>query len=104
MDNAKENLKYNAVTNVAFLHGSYEAIPSRKFDVVLSNITKNINMGLLHHLANQLYNDGYLMLEGFLNFDLKEVDQTTTALGFDLIRNVSKGDRECLLYKKGTSK
>lgn len=104
VDNAKENLKYNSVTNVSFLHGSYEAIPSRKFDVVLSNITKNINMGLLPHLANHLSTDGYLMLAGFLNFDLKEVDQTTTALGFDLIRNVSKGDWECLLYKKGTSK
>lgn len=104
VDNAIENLKYNAVKDVSFLHGSYEAIPRRNFDIVLSNITKNINVGLLPHLAKHLSTDGYLMLAGFLNFDLKEIDNTTTALGFELIRNVSKGDWECLLYKKGTSK
>ncbi|MFT5724819.1 MAG: ribosomal protein L11 methyltransferase [Bacteroidia bacterium] len=104
VDNAIENLKYNAVDNVSFLYGSFEAIPSRKFDIVLSNITKNINMGLLPHLVNHISIGGYLILAGFLNFDIQEVNTKTTALGFELIRNVSKGDWECLLYKRSTEK
>jgi ribosomal protein L11 methyltransferase len=103
VDNAQENLKYNSVQHVSFLHGSFEAIPDRKFDVVLSNITKNINMGLLPHLANHTSPSGYLILAGFLNFDIKEINQKTIDLGFKLIRNVSKGDWECLLYTKTTS-
>lgn len=100
VENAIENLKYNDVQNVSFLHGSFEAIPDMSFDTILSNITKNINMGLLPHLAKKISNGGHLILAGFLNFDLKEVDSITSALGFELIRNVSKGDWECLLYKK----
>ena len=102
VDNAKENVKYNPSANVSFLHGSYEAIPSQTFDIVLSNITKNINMGLLPHLAKHTSIEGHLLLAGFLNFDLEEIDKATTDLGFELVRNISKGDWECLLYKRIT--
>jgi ribosomal protein L11 methyltransferase len=102
VDNAKENLKYNEVNNVSFLYGSHEAIPSRDFDIILSNITKNINVGLLPHLVKRLSTDGYIILAGFLNFDLKEVDSIATDLGLTIVRNVSKGDWECLLYKHST--
>jgi len=100
VDNAKENVKYNSVSNVSFLHGSHEAIPSQRFEVVLSNITKNINMGLLPHLAEHTSTGGHLILAGFLNFDLEEIDKATTDLGFELVRNISKKDWESLLYKK----
>lgn len=100
VENAADNLKYNPGVDVTFLHGSFEAIPDRKFDVVLSNITKNINMELLPHLAKHVSTGGKLMLAGFLNFDLKEVDAKVSSHGFELVRNNSIGDWECLLYKK----
>lgn len=100
VENAKDNLQYNTCKQVSFLHGSYEAIPNRNFDIVLSNITKNINMELLPFLVSHVSNNGYLILAGFLNFDLQEVDDKVTAHGFKLLRNISKGDWECLLYQK----
>jgi ribosomal protein L11 methyltransferase len=100
VENAIDNLKYNAGADVNFLEGSYEAIPDNMYDVVLSNITKNINVSLLPHLSKHVSNDGKLVLAGFLNFDLKEVDQLVTELGFTLERNISKGDWECLMYTK----
>ncbi len=100
VENARDNVKYNKCTNVSFLNGSEEAIPSQKFDVVLSNITKNINMGLLPHLAKHVSNNGLLILAGFLNFDLKEIDNLVSGLGFKVTRSNSKGDWECLLYTK----
>lgn len=100
VENAIDNMKYNEVAGVKFLQGSYDAIPDQQFDVVLSNITKNINVGLLPHLAKHVSKGGYLMLAGFLNFDLQEVNELVTSLGFKIERNISEGDWECLLYKK----
>ncbi len=100
VNNAEENLKYNKSVDVSLLHGSAEAIPDENFDIVLSNITKNINMTLLPHLAKHVSTGGYLVLAGFLNFDLKEVDSATKSLDFELIRNISLGDWESLMYKK----
>ena len=100
VENARDNLKYNDVEHVSFLQGSAESIPSRNFDVVLSNITKNINVALLPHLVKHVSNRGKIILAGFLNFDLEEVNQLVTNFGFALERNISKGDWECLLYKK----
>ncbi len=100
VENAIDNLKYNEGADVTFLEGSFEAIPDKKYDVVLSNITKNINVSLLPHLANHVSTGGELVLAGFLNFDMKEVNQLVTELGFTLERNISKGDWECLMYRK----
>lgn len=100
VENAQENLKYNPVQSVSYLSGSADSIPHRTFDIVLSNITKNINLLLLPALARSVSSSGYLILAGFLNFDLEEVNQNVTELGFKIERNVSLGDWECLLYVK----
>lgn len=100
VENANDNMAYNEDSKAMFLHGSAEAIPSRKFNIVLSNITKNINVSLLPSLVNSVSNDGHLVLAGFLNFDLKEIDDLITGYSFELIRNSSIGEWECLLYQK----
>ncbi|MFT5479502.1 MAG: ribosomal protein L11 methyltransferase [Bacteroidia bacterium] len=100
VENALENAKYNHVNNVKFLSGSSDAIPPTEFEVVLSNITKNINMQLLPHLAKVVSTKGYLILAGFLNFDLEEVDALVVKLNFTPIRTISIDDWEGIIYQK----
>ncbi|MBI1305901.1 MAG: 50S ribosomal protein L11 methyltransferase [Bacteroidetes bacterium] len=101
VESARENLKYNPVHNVTLARGSTEAIPKGStFDIVLSNITKNINLTLLPDLVKCVSPNGHLALAGFLNFDLEEVHQNVKQFGFELIRNIHLGDWECLLYQK----
>ncbi|MCB9261583.1 MAG: 50S ribosomal protein L11 methyltransferase [Flavobacteriales bacterium] len=100
VENAAENLKYNGSENVKILQGSHEAIPDQEFDVVLSNITKNINVGLIPFLAKATKKGGQIILAGFLNFDLEEIDNIVCSHGFAIDRNISKGDWECLMYTK----
>ena len=100
VENAKDNVASNPESKATFLHGSADAIPSRKFNIVLSNITKNINVSLLPSLVEAVSNQGYLILAGFLNFDLKEIDDLVTGYSFELKRNSSIGEWECLLYQK----
>ena len=100
VENAIENLKYNKVKKVNYVHGSHDAIPDRDFDIVLSNITKNINVSLLPHLVESVSPDGYIVLSGFLGFDLLEMDKLARKLSLKIVRNMNLGDWECLLYQK----
>ena len=100
LENANENLKYNEVTGVTYAHGSHESIPNKSFDIILSNITKNINLSLLPHLAKKVSKGGYLVMAGFLTFDLEEVNREVLKYSMTAERNISLADWECILYKK----
>jgi ribosomal protein L11 methyltransferase len=100
VENAIDNMKYNESEGVSFLMGSSDAIPSTQFHVVLSNITKNINKGLLPYLAERLLNGGQMVLAGFLNFDLEEMVQECRKLNLKLIRNIHEGDWEAIIVEK----
>lgn len=100
VDNARDNSKYNLSTGVRFIEGSHEAMPDIEFDIILSNITRNINRSLLPHLIKKLLRDGYLVMAGFLNFDLEEMVQLCADHGARLIRNKSLDDWEVIIVQK----
>jgi len=100
VDNARDNAKYNPSEGVSFFEGSHEAIPDTQFDVILSNITRNINRTLLPHLMEKLLTNGYLVMAGFLNFDLEEMVRLCAEHGARLIRNKSLDDWEVIIVEK----
>ncbi|MCB0733917.1 MAG: 50S ribosomal protein L11 methyltransferase [Flavobacteriales bacterium] len=102
VENAQENLKYNTGVDVVYLHGSSDVIPDQSYDIVLSNITKNINVKLLPELVKRVCTGGTLVMAGFLNFDLDEVNQLVVSHNMQLERNISLGDWECLVYTKNS--
>jgi ribosomal protein L11 methyltransferase len=103
-DNAEKNAKYNACKNVKFLEASLDALkPEDQFDCILSNITKNINKELLPFLFQHLKPNGILVVAGFLNFDLNEMNDFIIGLGGTLKKSMSKKEWECLMYQKITS-
>ena len=100
-ENAEKNAKYNGSKNVKFHEASLDVLkPEDEFDCILSNITKNINMSLLPDLMNHLKPNGFLMLAGFLNFDLEEMNDFIIGLGGTVKKSLSKKEWECLMYQK----
>jgi len=100
VQNSVENSKYNPSEDVNFIQGSHEQIADQKFDIILSNITRNINQMLLPHLMKALLKDGYLVMAGFLTFDLEETVNSCHDLGGKLIRNKNMGDWEVIIVQK----
>lgn len=79
--NCRDNVKRNKYPEIEVIEGSVEEAPVLKYDIILSNITKNINMGLLPSCVELLKDSGDLLISGFLNFDADEMQSFCTSLG-----------------------
>lgn len=60
-----ENSELNQIKNIEAACGSKEAIPKRKFDIILANINRNILMDQMHKYAEILKVGGMIFLCGF---------------------------------------
>lgn len=99
-ENAQDNATENECKNVIVSLGSTEAIENVKFDIVISNITKNINLGLLPQLAQKVSNNGYLIISGFLDFDLIEMRTAVEQLGFKEIETIAENAWQGICLQK----
>jgi ribosomal protein L11 methyltransferase len=84
VENTKENIQLNAAKNVEVLQADSVAHLTKKFDIIVSNIVKNINLRLLPEFAAKLNKDGRLILCGFIDTDLKELVKKATAYDLEL--------------------
>lgn len=100
VENAIGNAQLNACKYVEVLEGSAENIRGENFDVVISNITKNINLLLLPELAQAVSKDGYLIISGFLDFDCQEMIEETEKLGFTFIEKQEEEKWQGLCFQK----
>jgi ribosomal protein L11 methyltransferase len=64
-ESAIENAKLNQVNNLVSLHGSKEAIPKQKFDIILANINRNILLDQIESYASVLKAEGLIFFSGF---------------------------------------
>lgn len=99
VENCNDNLKYNDVAGVVCKEGGAEAI-SGEFDVILSNITRNINLTLLPLLAEHVVSGGYVIISGFLDFDRDKMVQAALDLGLTTEESMDKNKWHCLKLKK----
>ena len=99
-ENAMDNVAENKCKDVIVSLGSIEAIENRTFDIVISNITKNINLGLLPSLAQKVSPNGYLILSGFLDFDLNEMQTAAEHLGFKEVKTIAENTWQGLCMQK----
>ncbi len=74
--NAKENIALNHVEQfVEIFQEKPEQIKNRTYDLITSNLTLNTNIDLLDEYRRLLLNEGILLLSGFLNKDLPEMEK-----------------------------
>lgn len=102
-NNIKENLELNHSKHIEADFGDLETLRNLRdtsFDIVLSNITKNINLSLLPELARLVSKGGMMILSGFLDFDLKEVQDAASQNGLCFDTHLEKNGWQVARFNK----
>lgn len=81
VENAVHNCTVNHTNGVNVLGGTVEDLEEEPFELVLSNITRNVNMNLLPILSTLIQKNGRLWLSGFYREDVDVVKSHATAVG-----------------------
>jgi ribosomal protein L11 methyltransferase len=73
-DNVLENAKLNHIDNLEFEQGSLDQIDlSKKYDVILANINKNILVSSFEKLSQISKTGSYMLISGFYESDLQDL-------------------------------
>ena len=92
VENSNHNLQLNHCLNVEVLQADSLSGVTTEFDIILSNIVKGINLGLLPEFLDKLKPGGLLLLCGFLIKDEEEVLEQLKASNLKLISQRSDGE------------
>lgn len=87
VENSMQNLQLNACKNVVVKRAADLTGVTDKFDIIISNIVKNINLQLLPQLVESLATNGHLILCGFLDSDLEEQKKKAEELNLHYIEH-----------------
>lgn len=90
--NTLENLHANKVLMAEVIFGDIDDVKDEKFNVILSNITKNVNLQFLPYYAQMLSKNGKLIASGFYTEDLEDIKTEAIKHGFSLLSNRSKNN------------
>jgi|TARA_B110000902_G_scaffold6928_1_gene8258 ribosomal protein L11 methyltransferase len=85
VENTQENIQLNKAVNVEIIQADSIRQLTEKFDIIVSNIVKNINLRLLPEFVTKLNPGGHLILCGFLDEDLDEQHTAALVHGLKLI-------------------
>lgn len=93
-----ENALLNNITNIEVICGSKEAIPEKKYDIILANINRNILLDQIATYNNIIECNGEIFLSGFYeNPDLSIIIEA--AKMYNLIYTTHKIDKDWVAVK-----
>jgi ribosomal protein L11 methyltransferase len=96
-DNTIENSRINNVENITAYHGTLEAVPVEKYDIILANINRNVILNSLNDLKNRLNPGGLLMISGFLKDDFNIMTDALKDFNFTVLNTLNRGNWLCFL-------
>ncbi|MBL7917556.1 MAG: 50S ribosomal protein L11 methyltransferase [Bacteroidia bacterium] len=101
VENSIENCANNNCNDIEIKLGSKEALINYKsFDVILANINKNVLKDQMAVYANLLENGGTLLLSGFFNTDITELEQVAENNSLKLIDSFTKNNWAVMKLEK----
>lgn len=98
--NAKENMILNSSEKIDFELGDISEIGSRKFDIILANINRNIILNDLHKYLEALNENGEILLSGFFKEDSYLILDEADKLSLQLEAEQSKENWQLLHFSK----
>jgi len=96
--NAKENVERNNHAHINVLEGDSTTLESRKYDIIVANINRNI---LLHDIpiyANCLDKNGILFLSGFYKKDIEMISEKCREIGLRFEKKLEKNNWVAVKY------
>ncbi len=74
-ENSLENIERNQCKHIQVLEGDVSLLGTKKYDVIIANINRNILVQDLSGYAKNLQRDGILLLSGFYTEDIPIIDE-----------------------------
>lgn len=89
-ENAELNATLNDCSKIQVECGGKEKIPNQQFGLILANINKNILKDQMAIYSESLVPKGVLMLSGFFESDVPEMEEVCNQNGLELVRYIEK--------------
>lgn len=102
--NAIENVKLNGVPQIKIFHGDASLLKDiAQVDVFIANINRNIITNDIDEYANNLKQDGIMLLSGFYEEDIPVIMQKADSLGLEYKSHNAQDKWSCLVLTKNIS-
>ena len=101
VESAKESARLNSLAErIEIIHGTVESIASRRYNLVVANINRNIILADIAQYVAALEQGGTLLLSGFLAGDVEDITDAATALGLTPVECLSEDEWRALRFVK----
>ncbi len=99
-NNSLENIRNNNCDDIIVRFGGAELLGNENFDIVFANINRNILLADMHSYANNLIDNGVLLLSGFFRSDVDILLDEAAKNSLSLTFSESKNDWTVLQFIK----
>ncbi len=100
VSNGQENFKINDCAAIALFQGTVaEVTDTRRFDLILANINRNVLLEELPRYAEHLPVTGQLLLSGFYEEDVSSISRAAIAQGLHLVNQQVRDAWASLLFE-----
>jgi ribosomal protein L11 methyltransferase len=100
VENTKENIQKNKISNIKILMGGKDSIPDEKYDIILANINRNIILDQMSEFARVNKKSGLLLISGILAEDVDAMKEKAQSVGFNLIDSNSLSNWSLLMFER----
>jgi ribosomal protein L11 methyltransferase len=98
VENTIENIALNDSSKISIEQGTIATQKQETFDIVLANINRNI---LLEEIpAYAKFSNEYLLVSGFYQNDIEDIQAEAESCGFEKIKQISKNNWAAVVFKK----
>jgi ribosomal protein L11 methyltransferase len=98
VENTIENIQLNGTDLVTIELGTINTQKKEVYDIVLANINRNILLDEIPKYAT--FTSEYLLLSGFYEHDIADIQQKAEACGLKKIKHISKNNWAAVVFKK----
>lgn len=97
-ENSIENVERNACKNISVYEGDASLLSSKKYDVIIANINRNILLMDMEIYTSCLNDKGVLLLSGFYKEDIPTIDAAVAKYGLKLEATIQRNNWVALKY------
>lgn len=101
VENGDENFALNGMSHVKMGKGTVREVqPQGPYDIVLANINKNVLLDEMEVYGTLVQSGGTLLLSGFYEHDIADIEASATKEGFKLLGQKVKDNWTALKFQK----
>ncbi|MGY6520846.1 MAG: 50S ribosomal protein L11 methyltransferase [Mongoliitalea sp.] len=101
VENGDENFALNGMSHVKMGKGTVREVkPQGLYDIVLANINKNVLLDEMEVYGTLVQTGGTLLLSGFYEHDIADIEASATKEGFKLLGQKVKDNWTALKFQK----